>query len=493
LKTSHLILLSVLITGCAVGPNFEKSAAPTASAYTSTSVTATSGVTNVVGGEPQHFNEKMDVPAEWWTLFHSKALNALIERSLSNSPTLKAAQAALNVARENVLVQKGSYYPSLNASFAAARQKTSSELSPTPNSGDLYFSLYTPQVSVSYVPDVFGLNRRTVESLHAQAEQARFALLAAQITLSANVAAAAIQEASFRGQIDATHQLIAINTNMLQILRNQYANGYIGRLDVAAEESQVAQVSATLPPLLKQLAQQRDLLAALSGSFPSQEPAEVFSFSSLDLPTELPLSLPAQLVAQRPDVRQAEENLHAASAQIGIAVANRLPSVSLTANAGSTALAASEIFAAGTGFWGLAGAVTQPVFEGGALLHKERAARAAYTEAAEQYRGTVLTAFQNVADTLNALQADGNGLNAAAAARDAASVTLDLAQKQLQAGRASYLTLLTAEQTYQQALIGLIGAQANRYADTVALFQALGGGWWNRASLAKSSSTTQVP
>ena len=250
----------------------------------------------------------------------------------------------------------------------------------------------------------------------------------------------------------------------------------------------MAQVSATLPPLLKQLTQQRDLLAVLSGAFPSQEPAEVFDFSSLELPRELPLSLPVQVVAQRPDVRQAEENLHAASAHIGIAVANRLPSVSLTANVGSTALAAGEMFVAGSGFWGLAGTLTQPIFEGGALMHKERAARAAYTQAAEQYRGTVLTAFQNVADTLNALQADGNALSAAAAARNAASVTLDLAQKQLQAGRASYLTLLNAEQMYQQALIALIGAQANRYADTVALFQALGGGWWNHNTMAKEPS-----
>ena len=213
----------------------------------------------------------------------------------------------------------------------------------------MYFDLYTPQVSVSYVPDVFGLNRRTVESLKAQAEQARFALAATHITLSANVAAAAIQEASLREQIAATHQLIAINTNMLQILRNQFAKGYVSRLDVAAQESQLAQVAATLPPLLKQLAQQRDLLAALSGGFPSQGLAEEFELSSLQLPQELPLSLPSQLVAQRPDVRQAEENLHAASAQIGIAVANRLPSITLTADAGTMALEAGQMFAGGDG------------------------------------------------------------------------------------------------------------------------------------------------
>jgi NodT family efflux transporter outer membrane factor (OMF) lipoprotein len=199
----------------------------------------------------------------------------------------------------------------------------------------------------------------------------------------------------------------------------------------------------------------------------------------------LPLSLPSQIVAQRPDVRQAEETLHAASAEIGIAVANRLPNITLSADAGAMALQASKMFANGAGFWTLAGTVTQPIFQGGALLHKERAARAAYTQAAEQYRSTVLTAFQNVADTLHALQQDANGLSAAAEARDAAKVALDLAQKQFQTGYAGYVPLLTSEQSYQQALVNLVQAQANRFADTAALFQALGGGWWNRADLSQ--------
>jgi NodT family efflux transporter outer membrane factor (OMF) lipoprotein len=419
-------------------------------------------------------------------LFHSKPLNDLIELSLSNNPTLKAAQAALQVAKENVLAQKGTYYPNIAASFSAARQKTSQDISPTPNSGALYFSLFTPQVSVSYVPDVFGLNRRTVESLQAQAGQARFALAATHITLSANVAAAAIQEAVLRGEIEATRQLVAINSNMLQTLRLQFAKGYIGQLDVAAQESQLAQAAAALPPLLKQLAQQRDLLAALSGRFPSQGPAEQFELGSLQLPQELPVSLPSQLVAQRPDVRQAEEGLHAAGAQVGIAVANRLPNITLSADAGTMALDAGRMFSDSVSFWTLAGGLTQPIFRGGALLHQERAARAAYTQAAEQYRATVLTAFQNVADALHALQQDADGLNAAAAARDAAKVTLDLAQKQFESGYSGYLSLLTAEQTYQQASLNLVQAQANRYADTAALFQALGGGWWHRADLSKN-------
>jgi len=477
------VLVSLLLGGCAVGPNFKKPAAPEVDGYTPTPISTTEGMTNVLGGEPQRFLNGTNISGEWWTLFHSKPLNALIERSLKTNPSLKAAQAALKVARENVLVQKGAFYPSAAGSFSAARQKTASDLAPVPNNNELNFDLLTPQVSVSYAPDVFGLNRRTVESLKAQEEQARFALAATHITLSANVVAAAIQEASLREQIAATHQLIAINTNMLQILRNQLAEGYISRLEVAAQESQLAQVAATLAPLRKQLAQQRDLLAALSGGLPSRELAEQFELSGLRLPQELPLSLPSQLVAQRPDVRQAEENLHWASAQIGIAVANRLPNLMLTADVGTTALEAGQMFASGTGFWTLAGTVTQPLFQGGALLHKERAARAAYTQAAEQYRGTVLAAFQNVADTLNALEEDANALKAAAAAKDAANITLELARRQSQTGYASYLVLLNAEQTYQQAALNLIQAQANRYADTAALFLALGGGWWNRGDL----------
>jgi NodT family efflux transporter outer membrane factor (OMF) lipoprotein len=479
------VFLPLLLGGCAVGPNFKKPAAPDVNGYTPAPPSTTEGVTNIMGGELQRFLNGTNIPGEWWTLFHSKPLNALIERSLKANPSIKAAQAALRAARENVLVQKGAFFPSIAGSFSAARQKTSSQIAPTPNNNALYFDLYTPQVSVSYTPDVFGLNRRTVESLKAQAEQARFALLATHITLSANVAAAAIQEASLREQIDATHQLIAINTNMLRILRTQFAKGYVNRLGVAAQESQLAAIVATLPPLLKQLAQQRDLLVALSGGFPSQGLAEEFELSGLQLPQELPVSLPSQLVAQRPDVRQAEENLHSASAQIGIAVANRLPAVNLTADAGTMALAAGQMFAGGAGFWTLAGSVTQPIFQGGALLHKERAARAAYVQAAEQYRGAVLTAFQNVADTLNALEEDANALKAAAAAKDAAKITLDLSMHQWQAGYASYLALLSAEQAYNQAVINLIQAQANRYADTAALFLALGGGWWNRADLAR--------
>jgi NodT family efflux transporter outer membrane factor (OMF) lipoprotein len=479
-------LASLITAGCVVGPNFKRPAAPNVPGYTPSLPATTSSSPNVVGGEAQTFAQGRDIPGDWWTLFHSKPLNDLIERSLKNNPDLKSAQAALLVARENTLAQRGAYYPSVSGNFSATRAKTSEEISPVPSVTQFQYSLFTPEVSVSYTPDVFGLNRRTVESLKAQQEQARYVVAATNITLSSNVAAAAIQEASLRAQIDATNELIKINTNMLDVLRKQFEKGYVGGLDVAAQEAQLAQIAATLPPLLKQLAQQRDLLAVLSGGFPNEDLIEKFELSGLQLPQELPLALPSRLVEQRPDVLQAEENLHSSSALIGVARANRLPSFNLTGDIGSMALAFGNIFSAGNGFRDATAGVTQPIFEGGTLMHKERAARAAYVQADQQYRSTVLTAFQNVADTLHALEQDSDGLKAAVAARDAAKVTLDLTTRQMHAGYVSYLALLSAEQAYQQALINLVQAQANRYADTAALFQALGGGWWNRADVPKS-------
>jgi NodT family efflux transporter outer membrane factor (OMF) lipoprotein len=482
-----LATLALVITvGCAVGPNFKRPAAPNVPGYTPSLPSTTSSSPGVSGGEAQIFAPGRDIAGDWWTLFHSKPLNDLIERSLKNNPDLKSAQAALVVARENSLAQRGAYYPSVSGSFSATRAKTSDEISPVPSVTTFQYSLFTPEVSVSFVPDVFGLNRRTVESLKAQQEQARYVVAATNITLSSNVVAAAIQEASLRAQVDTTNELVKINTNMLDVLRKQFEKGYVGRLDVAAQEAQLAQIAATLPPLLKQLAQQRDLLAVLSGGFPSEGLIEKFELSSLQLPQELPLTLPSKLVEQRPDVLQAEENLHSASALIGVARANRLPSFNLTGDIGSMALAFGNIFSAGNGFRDATAGVTQPIFQGGTLMHKERAARAAYVQADEQYRSTVLTAFQNVADSLHALEQDADGLKAAVAARDAAKVALDLTMRQMQVGYVSYLALLNAEQAYQQAVINLVQVQSNRYADTAALFQALGGGWWNRADVPKS-------
>ncbi len=269
----------------------------------------------------------------------------------------------------------------------------------------------------------------------------------------------------------------------LELLKRQYSLGQVAKADVVAQEAALAQAQATLPPLEKQLAQQRDLLSRLAGRFPSDALTEQFEISSLELPQELPVSLPSKLVEQRPDVRSAEEQMHSASAQIGVAVANRLPNIPLSADIGSSATQIAQLFSPGTGFWTLAANVTQPIFQGGTLLHRQRAAEEAYDQAEAQYRSTVLTAFQNVADALYAVQSDADAVKAAVAAEKAAAQSLDIARRQLELGDISYLALLNAEQTYQQASLNLAQALSNRYADTAALFQALGGGWWNRSDV----------
>ena len=429
-----------LIAACAVGPNFKKPAPPEIGEYTAHPLETTAATPDTTGGPAQHFAAGADISADWWTLFHSAPLSALIEQSLKNNPDLKAARAALSVARENVLAQRGAYYPSVATDFAATRQKLSGQISPTLNSNAFLYNLFTPEVTVSFLPDVFGLNRRTVESLQAQEQGVRFQMVATYTTLTANVVVTAIQESSLQQQVDVTRALIDSNTKAVDILKYQLDKGYASRLDLAAQESQLAQITATLPPLVKQLAQLHDLLAALTGQFPRQLPDEHIDLAALALPEEIPV--------------------------------------------GSSAAAMSQLFTSGTGFWGVGVDAAMPIFQGGTLLHQERAAKAAYAEAAEQYRSAVLAAVQNVADTLTALQQDADALKAAKAAAAAAQTTLDLAQRQWQGGYAGYLAFLSAGQANQQSQINLVQAEASRFADTAALFQALGGGWWNRADVA---------
>ena len=483
------VAAAACVASCAVGPNFEKPKAPEVGAYTPHPAAKTDAAGDVAGGAAQQLQMGKDVVGDWWTLFHSRQLDDLIEQALAKNHDLKSAQAALKVAHENVLAQRGNFYPTVTAGFSASRhQDPPGALAPVPATNQFLYNLYTPQVNVSYMPDVFGLNRRTVESLQAQQQQVRYQMIATYNTLTSNVVVAAIQMASLQMQIAATREVVDANSKIADILDYQLKKGVVSGLDVAAQQSQLAQAKAALPPLLKQLDQERDLLAVLCGQFPSEAPDQKFDLSSLTLPQDLPLSLPSELVAQRPDVLQAQEAMHAASAQIGIAEANRLPNIQLTADAGRTALAIGQLFKSGTGFWSVGADLTAPIFNGGTLKHQQRAAEATYLQTSEQYRSTVLTAFQNVADTLAALEHDAEGLKAAAAAANAAKVTLDLSELQWHAGTASYLSLLSAEQANQQARINLVVAQANRYADTAALFQALGGGWWHRAEITQDDN-----
>ena len=485
-----LVAAAFLLASCEVGPDFRRPAPPAVTGYTPEPMSGRTGSAAVAGGESQRFVQSLDIPGQWWTLFRSPALNALVEQAIAANPSLPAARAALRQARENVYAERGSLYPTISAGFSTSRNKSSASLSPVTSGTALYYSFYTPQVTVSYAPDAFGGTRRQIESLVATAEAQRFELEAAYLTLTSNVVGAAVQEASLRGQIAATEEIIKVDGEGLGILRRQLQLGQVAGADVAAQEAALAQAQAMLPPLQKQLEVERDLLTALIGRFPNQQPAEKFEIAALHLPEQVPVSLPAKLVDQRPDVRAAEAELHAASAQIGVAVAARLPQFALTGNAGSTALAFAGLATPGNVFWTVAGNVTQTLFDAGALLHKQRAAEAAFDQAAAQYRSTVIAALQNVADSLRALQTDADAQTAAAAAQQAAATSLDITRRQLQLGAVNYLALLIVESSYQQALSGVVQAQASRYTDTAALFQALGGGWWNRA--AALSSRTAV-
>ena len=485
-----LVLLPLAVACCAVGPDFKPPAAPTVSGYIPERLAATVATPGDPQGASQRFVDGVDLPAEWWTAFNSPALNDLVQRALKANPTLTSAQAALRQANELVAAQRGSYFPSVSAELSASRNLTPlAAVSPASASGNPYYSLITPQLNVSFVPDVFGANRRAVEALQAQADNQRFQLEATYLTLTSNVVAGAVQEASLRGQIEAAEETIKIERDLLAILHRQQTAGAVSGADVAAQEAALAQAEQSLPPLRKQLGQQLDALIALAGQFPNQELDQRFDLTRFTLPVDLPVSLPAKLVAQRPDVRQAEETMHAASANIGQAVAARLPQITLTANVGNSASTMSQLFTPGTNFWTLAGGVTQPLFDGFTLLHKERAARAAFDQAAAQYQSTVLTAFQNVADTLRALRSDADGLKAASASLRAASRSLEIVRKQLALGQIPYTGVLTAENTYQQARLSLVQAQAARLSDTAALFQALGGGWWNRITVADANHT----
>jgi len=470
----------MLLTSCAVGPDFLHPAAPEVTRYTTEPLAPRTSSTDAPTGQSQHFVQGRDIPQEWWALFKSPALNALIERSLKNNPTLQSAISTLRAAKEAVYAQQGKFFPLVQANFNPTRNQTAAALAPIPNSGASVYDLYTAQALVSYTFDIWGLNRRTVESLQALADTQRFQVEAAYLTLAANVAVAAITEASLRGQIDATTELISINTKMLVILQHQLDAGYANRSDVAAQEAALAQVRATLPPLRKALAQQRDLLAALAGAYTSEGPRETFKLADLQLPIDLPVSLPSQLIEQRPDVRAAEEQLHAASAQIGVATANMLPSFTINADAGYMNTTLANLLTPGNVFWQLAGNATQTVFDAGTLLHTLRGAQATYDAAAWTYKGTVVGAVQNVTDTLRALQNDADALKAARDFERAAKMSFDLARQQMQTGNANVLLLLNAQQTYLQAVIQVVQARAARLSDAAALLQALGGGWWNR-------------
>ena len=492
-QRSVFLLATVTTLGlaaCAVGPNYRTPPAPSTPGFVpAEALPAVTSTAPVPGGEAQKFVAGLDIPGQWWALFQSPQLNALIERALANSPTLNAAQAALRQANENVAAQRGSYYPSVSGQYQIEREKSSGAAFGLPGAGSFLYTLNSAQVNVSYTLDVFGGIRRQVEALQAQADYEKFSLEASYLSLTANIVTAAVTEASLRAQVEATEEIVRSQQMALDIAQKRFQSGATSRADVLQQQSTLQSTLATLPLLRSQLAQQRNQLATYVGALPADYRGEEFKLDSLSLPMEIPVSLPSKFVEQRPDIRQYSEMLHQATAQIGVADANMLPQLTLTGSYGGYAQKFTDLLSASSVVYSLIGGVTQPIFKGGALYHQRRAAIAAAQEAAANYDATVLTAFQNVSNTLYALQADADALGADTIAERAAADSLKLQQSQYKSGGASYLQVLTSEQTYQNASINLVKARAQRFADTAALFQALGGGWWNRNDLAATSST----
>ena len=473
-------LLSVVLAACAVGPNFKRPAPPEATGYGSASQSQTAAAESA-DGATQRFIAGMDIPSQWWTVFRSPNLNRLVEQALTANPNVGAAQAGLRQAHELYLAQRTSFFPSVQGNISGNRAEfpTNTLTSPTVATSSTY-TLYTAQLTLSYAPDIFGATRRQVEIAKAQADSSRFQLEATYLTLSSNVVVTAIAEASLREQIATTERLLALEHQLTGFVQQQRTLGTASDLDILSQQALEAQTAQNLPPLQKQLGQTRDALTALLGKLPSEEPLETFRLDELTLPTDLPVSLPSRLVEQRPDVRQAEENLHMASAAVGVAIADLLPQFAISGDVGSSALTLGKLFTPYTGFWDAGASLTQTLFDAGALIHKKRAAEAALDQAAAQYRAAVILACQNVADTLRALGSDADALKASADAERAAMKSFELAQRQRGLGTISLVAVLNAEQAYNTAALALIQARANRYADTAALFQALGGGWWNR-------------
>lgn len=473
-------LIAAVLAGCAAGPDFHEPEAPKTNSYTSTALPGETAATPGRAGEAQRFTAGADIPAQWWTLFHSEALDRLIRQALADSPSLAAAQGRLRQAQENLRAEIGVVSPSVDAKLSAQRQRFSPAAIGQPKAPSTVFNLYNASVGVTYTFDAGGGWRRELEAMRAQVDYQGFQLEGAHLALTANIVTAAVREASLRAQMQALQEIETLQQKELDLMESQFKLGGARRSDVLAQRAQLAEVRVTRLPLEKELAQTRHLLAVLAGKLPSDADLPEFTLETLELPQQLPVSLPSALVRQRPDIRAVEALWHQASAQVGVATANLYPRITLSGSYGSQANSSADLFGPTTSIWNAGASLLQPLFHGGDLTARRRAAIAAYDQAAAQYRDTVLHAFQNVADALRALEVDARTLQAQTEATSIARDTFDLTHKEFRLGAANYLSLLNAERQYQQARISLVQSQALRYADTAALFQALGGGWWNR-------------
>ncbi len=476
--TASLLMASLVVAGlagCAAGPDFQRPAASGVPHYTATAMTAQTASAPTQFGEAQRLVDGLPIETQWWRILGSPALDALIAEALQASPTLAAASANLRQAQELLAARSGSTkYPQLDAGLSAQRQR----FNPSSQglSGDArLFSLYNASVGVHYSLDLAGGNRRALEALAARAEYRRFELNAARLTLAGNIATAAITRARLAGQLESTAEIARAQGEQLRAAHERVRIGQASPDEVLSLQVQAGQTRAELPALRKQLQQTEHLLAVLAGRAPGAGSIPAFVLADFTLPTELPLMVPSELARRRPDIQAAEALLHAANADYGVAVAKLYPQLNLSANLGSQALTAGALFGGGSAVWSLVGQLTQPLFNSG-LPAEKRAALAAFDAAAANYRNVVLESFRSVADTLRAVENDAQTLTALAAADAAARASLESAERQYQLGAASYLQLLVAQQQAQQIRINTVAAQARRLADSVALYQALGGG-----------------
>jgi NodT family efflux transporter outer membrane factor (OMF) lipoprotein len=489
--------LGAALAGCAVGPDFRAPDAPAvadaAHPYTPAPLPAQTASAPGTGGDAQRFVAGQNLSASWWEAFHSPALDALVRSALEHSPNLAAAQAALREAEENYRADYGSLaLPSVNGQLSATRQRE-----PVTQQNGVSVetvNLFTAGLDLSYTLDVFGGNRRQLEGARAAIDVQRFQVEATWLSLTSSVVATAIQEASLEAQLKATTDVVDAELKSLGVIQKQVELGALARSAVLQQRTLVAQTQAQLPPLQKALAQTRHQLAVLAGRLPGDDGLPGFDLATLSLPHELPVSVPSDLVRQRPDIRASEATLHEASAQIGVATAALYPQVTLSASVGRESLTPGKLFSSsGITAWSLAGNLVQPIFNGGSLRAKRRAAIDAYDAAQAQYRQTVLQAFLDVANALRAVDTDADALRADAQAEALARESLDLVVRQYQLGATSYLASLDAQRTWLQTRIALAQAQAGRFSDTAALFQALGGGWWNAPDAVASAAAASAP
>lgn len=481
-RTLLLMFIVTLLTSCMVGPNFCPPHAPTVSRYTAhplpSKTTSTPSMAKNAGKSQQYIMGQ-DIAGDWWAVFHSPAINDLVNRGIYHSPNIASAYATLREAQETLNAQIGnSLFPAVSSQMSGMRERTSSA-SVGQQSLSSVFNLFNASIDVSYTLDLFGGERRQIEADAAQVDYQYFQLLGAYLTLSSNIVTTAITIASLEAQIKTTYELIADEEDLLHVIQQQYALGGVSEINVVTQATQVEQTKATLPPLLQNLSANKHALAVYVGTFPDEKMPNI-NLAALHLPQNLPVTLPSMLVRQRPDVRAQEALMHVASANIGVATANLLPQFTLSGAYGWESGFLPKLFMRNSSVWNYGLAISQPIFQGGALLAQRREKIDAFQQAAAEYRQTVLQAFQNVADSLRALDNDAKTLRYQRAAEIYAHKNFIITRQQYLLGGTSYLNLLTAEQQYQQTQINRIQAQASRYTDTAALFQALGGGWWHR-------------